>query len=637
VQPQSGSADSNFAPDFPNLNITSDPVDDQDGPAIAIDQTHPERLILGEIDYRSYDVLWNYSSTDRGQSWAGGALPSTRFANATDPGLTFDGEGTAFFSNVFYDDVGIPAPANEVGCYTSSDGGVDWSVPNVVSADAGASATTLADRDFMAVDRDPNSPNYTRVYVAWIEIADSASRVVEAFSTDHGVSWSKKIAVSPSGKLFQGPIPACAPNGDLYITYIDRDTATQNILVSRSTDGGVSFSNPIAISHYNNLGPVLPDNFNGHPAIKDSLSVNSFPAIAINHSSATSAKIYVTWCAKANDGQDHVYLSSSTDHGNSWSVPEAIDNDTNSKPTDKFFSWIAVDQSNGDVGIVFYDSRNDPDSNEFVDTYMSLSTDEGATFVTRRISGISFDPDVTNERVFGSLRFFGDYIGLDGFQRNWYPTWTDTRLGSDQDVYVGIVRPYAPESVKDLATRKVGTAAEVSWSFDAKTTFGFSLVGYHFVVRREDGKFSRVIPSTSFSIFDSTVVDGSSYTYCVQVIEDSGDSSLTECVAYVPNSEVTPLLYNISLFTADSPSPNPVMAGNEQSLSLSLNQPLKVHITIVNSLGQVVETIAPEGLLSFGHSTIQISFSHSGVYWLEILGSDGSASQFEVLKSVVLK
>jgi hypothetical protein len=268
---------------------------------------------------------------------------------------------------------------------------------------------------------------------------------------------------------------------------------------------------------------------------------------------------------------------------------------------------------------------------------MSLSTDQGATFVTRRISGSSFDPDVTNERVFGNLRFFGDYIGLDGFQKNWYPTWTDTRSGSDQDVYVGIVRPYAPEAVKDLKTSKAGTAVEVSWSYDAQSTFGFSLTGYHFEVRREDGKFSRAVPSTSLSLFDSTVVAGSSYTYCVQVIDDSGDSSLTECADYVPNSSVTSLPRRSSLFTVDPPTPNPVVAGGEQSLSLALGQPLRVRVTIVNSLGQVVGTVVPEGMLASGRTTLQIPALQAGVFWLEILASDGVNSQLEVRKSVVLK
>jgi hypothetical protein len=445
-----GSPDSTTTSHFPNIDVTNDPLDDQNEPSLSVNPIDPLAIAIGEVDDRNFDVLWYCATTNGGATWNNDSLPqgyfdggSVAFDNATDPGVVFDQTGTLFFSNVFYQ---FPAPNNEEACYKSTDNGLSWQVPVYVGGDT-TGIESEADRDYITVDRDSTSPYFGRIYIVWVTIAFPTSIIVEAHSTDHGASWSLPVTVSSAPItqdtiLFQGPIPACGPNGELFIVFEDRDSLSKRILVARSTDGGISFEPQVEVSPYHELGPVVPDNFDGHPEIKGSVETNSFPSIAVDRSNLHKGQIYVTWCGRDADSSAHVYLSISDDAAQTWTTPDTIEDDTSAIRTDKFLPWIAVDQSSGDVGVTFYDSRNDPDSNILVDDYLTLSTDGGQTFTARRISSVSSDPRVCRDVVTvdgTDLLFFGDYISLDAMDSNWYPAWTDTRSGFDQDIYMSIV------------------------------------------------------------------------------------------------------------------------------------------------------------------------------------------------------
>ncbi len=445
-----GSPDTTNTSLFPNIDVTNDPLDDQNEPSLSVNPIDPLAIAIGEVDDRNYDVLWHCATTNGGRTWNNDSLPqgyfdggSVAFDNATDPGVVFDQSGTLFFSNVFFQ---YPSPNNEEACYKSTDNGQSWQAPVYVGGDT-TGLVSEADRDYITVDRDSSSPYFGRVYIAWVTISFPTSIIVESHSTDHGASWSLPVTVSSTPVsqdtiLFQGPIPACGPSGELYIAFEDRDSLSKRILVARSIDGGVSFAPQVEVSSYRELGPVVPDNFDGHPEIKGGVETNSFPSIAVDRSNLHKGRIYVTWCGRDADSNAHVYLSISDDAAQTWTTPDSIEEDTSAIRTDKFLPWIAVDQSSGDVGVTFYDSRNDPDSNILVDDYLTLSTDGGQTFTAHRISNVSSDPRVCRDEVTVdtvNLLFFGDYICLNAIDSVWYPTWTDTRSGSDQDVYMSIV------------------------------------------------------------------------------------------------------------------------------------------------------------------------------------------------------
>jgi hypothetical protein len=532
--------------DYPNINISESFAADQNETSIAISPIDPKRILVGANDYRSFNTLWKFLSTDGGITWNAKELnPATNLVVATDPSVAFNTDGTAFYAYGRLDNAGIPYPRNDVALYRSTDGGDEFGNPFIVTSDTTQpnSAQKLADKYYLAVDRNPASPFKNRIYVAWAEYQSSLSSIKCSYSSDNGVTWSSPLDVAGQSK-FQCPIPATAPNGDLFITYINLYGLDTNIYVARSTDGGKTIASRKVVGTYSNLGrPYPPGSSDPHPIIKGHLRVNSFPSIAIDNSAVHSGRIYIVWASKGADERHHIMLSMSSDTGNNWSVPKPIEEDFSPAYTDKFFPWVAVDNTSGDVGVVFYDSRKDAPANQLVDAYMAHSNDGGNTFAIARISDMPFNPSIagsTDSLTGGdTLSFFGDYNGLAANDSTWYPVWTDSRSGYDQDIYTAIVLPYAPSAVKNLGVAEmIDHSASVAWQYDDVTPFGRPLDDFHFRVRRTDGGVDVVRDRFSHNFTDASVAPNTSYTYTVQVVTGSGDTSITKSVMFVPRSSI---------------------------------------------------------------------------------------------------
>lgn len=534
------------APDFPNINVSSYLLKDQDEATIAINPTDPNNIIIGANDYRSYTALLHHESFDGGLTWNSGEFASTWIfaATPTDPAVAFNASGNAFYSYGRIAASGKPLPINDIVCAHSSNGGKTWSLPVRVILDSTDidAAKTFADKYFIAADKLPSSPFRDRVYISWIEYTVlHQGKVRLSSSSDSGVTWSLPTDLTGLGN-YQSPIPAVGIGGVVYIVYTDIDTTKHEILFAVSSDGGKTFSPAKKISNYKDLGPLLPfkDPF-AHPTIKGGLRVNSFPSIAVDNSPTHNGRIYVTWAAMGTDLRHHIFLTSSDDGGNNWSTPKAIENDPSPIKTDKFFPWIAVDDVNGDVGIACYDSRSDPE-NILTDLYMLLSNDGGQNFTPQRISGVSSDVKVSSSG-FGPEYFFGDYIGLAGHNKIWHPAWTDSRVGYDQDVYTSIVRPYAPSAPRNFAAIEDSSThfPDLSWEHSPIATFGASLGEYVFRLKRLDGKLQVDLPKITRSYVDSLALKNTNFTYSLQVITTGGDTSATVTVPFSPRTTKEPL------------------------------------------------------------------------------------------------
>ncbi|MCK7531413.1 MAG: glycoside hydrolase [Marinilabiliales bacterium] len=68
-----------------------------------------------------------------------------------------------------------------------------------------------------------------------------------------------------------------------------------------------------------------------------------------------------------------IFFIRSTDGGGTWSSPLRVNDDGPGKQ--QFFTWMTVDQANGDIYIVFYDRRGHADN--YTDVYMAVSHDGG--------------------------------------------------------------------------------------------------------------------------------------------------------------------------------------------------------------------------------------------------------------------
>lgn len=541
--------------EYPNINISEAFAADQNETSVAISPTDPKRILVGANDYRSFNALWKFLSTDGGLNWIAASLnPATNLAVATDPAVAFNTNGDAFYTYGRIDNDGFPYPRNDVAAYKSTDGGNDFGNPSIVTSDTSQpnNAQVLADKYYLAIDKSPTSSFKNRLYVTWAEYSAGLSSIKMSYSSDNGVSWSAKKDVSGQGK-FQSPIPSTGPGGDLYITYLNLDNSDTNIYFARSADGGNTIANRKVVGKYSNLGrPYPPSSTDPHPIIKGHLRVNSFPSIAVDNSPKHSGRIYIVWASKGSDGRHHILLSLSDDKGNSWSTPKPIEGDNSPSATDKFFPWVAVDET-GDVGVVFYDSRIDAPTNQLTDAFMAHSNDGGASFAVARMSDVSFNPSIagsTDSLAGGdTLSFFGDYNGIAGNDSIWYPVWTDSRSGYDQDIYTAIVRPYAPAVTKNfVVAENENNLPILSWEYNGKTAFGRELTDYHFVLNRSDGGLNKILAKDIRQYIDSTVAPNTTYIYSIQAV--SSDTSLRRVVTFSPKASITSLRPNVHFSSA---------------------------------------------------------------------------------------
>ena len=132
--------------------------------------------------------------------------------------------------------------------------------------------------------------------------------------------------------------------------------------------------------------------------------------------------------AESNDFD--VFVRTSDNDGATWSGRTQInDINTNSQMLPK----IALDQTNGDVGVAWYDARNDvgggPNATDLdgtpntdVTLFASWSRDGGATWA----DNVPVADAPTDGYNHNGGQELGDYIGAAFHERIFYPSWADS-------------------------------------------------------------------------------------------------------------------------------------------------------------------------------------------------------------------
>jgi hypothetical protein len=197
------------------------------------------------------------------------------------------------------------------------------------------------------------------------------------------------------------------------------------LVLTRSTDGGRTFAPGVEIESDMLLTrrflPFLPE----------------IPQLAIS----PAGKMYATW-ADGRDGDDDVFMRSSSDGGQTWTQAVKV-NDNGADGTEQFLPKVAVGPGER-VSVVFLDGRNDPDKKVMLDAYLATSTDGGKTFENVRLTVKSFDGENIGP-TFGDLYGidFGTRLGLAHGDGKLYASWVDTSAGTPatgrQDVNFAVV------------------------------------------------------------------------------------------------------------------------------------------------------------------------------------------------------
>ncbi len=407
--------------DSPDVPVTTETTTTQSENSTVVDKTNKLEVFNSNNSTPNpsngsvYGTSWYYS-LDGGETWDG-SMQGAGGSNSGDPAACMNLAGRYF--------VGYITNGGDQGVSYSDDHGATWH-STVVCTDG--TSFNILDKNHLWVDDGPESPYKGNLYDAWMHNGGSPNQIHIARSITNGTSWEDDISISNgtnAGSHNQGVNIKTGPDGQVYAAWSVYDSWPADekaIGFSKSVDGGVTYSTAVRI--INNIKGIR------NSETSKNMRTNSFPCMTVDLSNGPrKGWIYVVWANKGFPGQNtgsdiDCYMIRSTDEGNTWSAPIKINQDPSGLGKQHYFPWIACDQTNGELSVVFYDDRNVP-SNQ-CETYMAYSEDGGTTWTDMKVSDVAFTPSPIPLMAGG---YMGDYLGIDAYNGKVYPTWTDTRLG----------------------------------------------------------------------------------------------------------------------------------------------------------------------------------------------------------------
>jgi len=314
--------------------------------------THSNNIVQG------YDC----STTETTPGVLNQSMPPS-WTNTTDPNVGFDTKGRVYQTmlpfNMFSTNL---HPDGEITVSSSDDLGAHWTtanggqaleqVPNATSLQSGH----VEDKQWVAVNHYPGNRFQDHVYATW-DIIDG--RVGSTVKLRMAVSRDRGLTFSPAETIISSSIdqlrdqfsqPAVDPSGDLYVAYTNIGTKTNvaDLFVTRSTDDGVTFNTPVKAGSGRTIGigSVRVTNTTFRDGINFAFAVSQdFPG-----------HLYLAY-NDFNGTQYNTFLVQSTDGGQTWTQPVAVNDDFASGRVADHFQPAVAAGPGGAVAVAFYDRR----------------------------------------------------------------------------------------------------------------------------------------------------------------------------------------------------------------------------------------------------------------------------------------
>ena len=485
--------------------------------AIAVNPNNANDLVASDNDYRRGDGnCYGAYSLDNANQWNDTTVPMG-FTNGTafggvareywqaggDTSVAWDTKGNAYLDCQMFMRGGPPVTNNPdlssaVYVFRSTqNNGASWNFPgHPVVETYTTTGAPFNDKPYMTVDNHVGSPFQDRIYVTWtVFAADGTAIIYEVYSSDYGQTFSSPVVVSTSSPLCptsfglpttvttcnanQFSDPFTGPDGALYVVYANFNnslsSATDNhnqMLLSKSTDGGATFSAPVLVANYNDLpdcatyqggqdagracvpekgsamnsvfratnypsGQVDPTNEKqvvvtfGSYINKDSNPSNG--CVPAGVSATTGANLY-TGVKTPGACNNKILESVSTNGGTSFNgtvtdptTLTVVSSARGQKLTDQWWQWSAF-TTKGKLVVSYYDRQyNNDEFNGNMDFSLSGSLNDPTKFGVVRVTSSSMPLPTEFPDSQGNSLFFGDYTGLAASANFAYPIWMDTR------------------------------------------------------------------------------------------------------------------------------------------------------------------------------------------------------------------
>lgn len=426
---------------------------------IAYHPTNPNIVIAGSNGSGGQRMSF---SSNGGLTWGNsGALPGT----CCDPAIEFTSDGSiAFAATLGQSGSGCPFSLCAT-VYWSFNNGQTWLGPVHTS-------TASSDKEFIHVDKSPNSPFRDRVYLTWhqgnvMQFARSTALPVQGGG---GLSFAPAISFAQDERGIGSDI-ATDRQGRIYYVYPSTTNNSAELRLLRSDDGGNTFldlngaepglSKPIYDLHGRFDFPI--------PAM-ETRRVFIYAVVDVDLSGGPrDGRVYVAFTdenaaagspgngsGSANANHAWIQVIYSDDQGATWHTATTPHSLADQTTVDRFQPWMKVDGF-GNVHIGWQDTRNSGTGlRDKADWYYAVSTDGGATWVEEtRVSSVVSQNIANNQE-------WGDYNGLDVSSDDQIigTTWTDNR----------IVTPPSTTSQRSFAARVQNLFAGPSYTLNVGTS-----------------------------------------------------------------------------------------------------------------------------------------------------------------------
>ena len=397
-------------------------------------------------------------STNRGQTWTrrnvGTGAAGDGFPQACcDPSLSWDNQGNLFLAYLTrtFNDATQTSQTRTIELLVSTDGGATFTNAGQVDTSTTSAAPRLDQPTVVAAQN-----------AAWVTWRDDTGRISVRGRSVNGATLGAYLATQDiagsDGSNF-GDI-AISPTGAVMIAYQNPSggQGPGNILVQVDADG-------LGAGGFGGAVTATATNIGGFDALppQATRTVDAEAGLAWDRTGgANNGRVYLVYTDEAVDeGNDsNIFVRSSTDNGATWGAAVRVNDDAGARS--QLLPKIALDQTNGDLYVSWYDARNDdgtgPNANDLdgtanndVQFYSSFSSNAGGTWT----ANLRLSRGTTTGTVNGNQEL-GDYSGATFHNRVAYSSWADSSNSTGDnlngtaalDVYVArVLRDNTPPTV----------------------------------------------------------------------------------------------------------------------------------------------------------------------------------------------
>ena len=464
---------------------------------VAVNPLDPSNIIAGQNDSRiGYNHCGFDYSLDSGTHWGDGIPPYYQHTNpgtghtydaASDPNVTFSGDGTAWYACVVFD---INSNASGVFANPSTPalkGSAYANIPDAPSKYVVAETNdghTFYDKQFMAGD--PRA-GHNEAYITFtVFVADQkcsrgnnpgaycSSEIF--YSKWDGTKWSTPTNLSGSsaslcnfGDTFdkkadphacnfnQGSMPVVSPaDGSVFVVWNNGNTATLlNQQLGRKINADGSLGPVVKVGQDEESNVALCDFGRGPEECVKSLNVrtNDFPAVAVDPTNANH--LVSVWQdsrgVAPGSGAYKVVVSESTNGGATWSDATGTAPTISGAAAEALFEPSVTVTKGGRIAVSYYKANAYTGSAVGGGTFgYYAASKSGSSWTQQLISDSSTLP--SPQANASQAGFLGDYSSIAASTAAGsnvvYPIWSDTRnassAGPDEDIFMAKFTVPAP-------------------------------------------------------------------------------------------------------------------------------------------------------------------------------------------------